>query len=90
MWFLQTATSNPDSLLFCIPFLIRELAFRDDNGKPWVLPTVLQAEEIILQKTKTGELNHEYLPISGLPEFVSASMKFALGDGHPALAENRV
>ena len=37
-----------------------------------------------------SSLNHEYLPILGLPEFRSASSKVALGDDSPAIKENRV
>ena len=34
--------------------------------------------------------NHEYLPITGLPEFTSAAAKLILGSDSPALAEGRV
>ena len=34
-------------------------AYRDDNGKPWVLPCVRKAKEILAQK----EVDHEYLSI---------------------------
>lgn len=36
------------------------------------------------------KLNHEYLPILGLPEFRSSASKIALGDDSPAIQENRV
>lgn len=36
------------------------------------------------------KLNHEYLPILGLPEFRSSASKIALGDDSPAILENRV
>jgi aspartate aminotransferase len=36
------------------------------------------------------ELNHEYLPIAGLPDFTSAAAKVMLGANSPALAEQRV
>ncbi|XP_028827499.1 aspartate aminotransferase, cytoplasmic-like isoform X2 [Denticeps clupeoides] len=35
-------------------------------------------------------LNHEYLPILGLPEFRSSASKIALGDDSPAIKEQRV
>lgn len=44
-------------------------------------------EKIIVQDDK---LNHEYLPILGLPEFRSSASKIALGDDSPAIQENRV
>lgn len=37
-----------------------------------------------------GSLNHEYLPILGLPEFRSAASKVALGDDSTAIKESRV
>lgn len=51
-------------------------AYRDDDGKPYVLHTVMQAEEIMRKK----DFNKEYSPISGTAEFCSSSIKLALGD----------
>lgn len=48
---------------------------------------VKKVEKIIVQDEK---LNHEYLPILGLPEFRSAASKIALGDDSPAIQQNRV
>ena len=62
-------------------------AYRTDEGKPWVLPVVKKVEKIIVHDDR---LNHEYLPILGLPEFRSAASKIALGDDSPAIQENRV
>ena len=36
-------------------------AYRDDNGKPFVLPSVREAEKQILE----GQMDHEYLGITG-------------------------
>ncbi|TKS85604.1 Aspartate aminotransferase, cytoplasmic [Collichthys lucidus] len=52
-------------------------AYRTDEGQPWVLPVVKKVEKIIVQD---DGLNHEYLPILGLPEFRSSASKIALGD----------
>ena len=46
-----------------------------------------QASHILLSDTA---LNHEYLPITGLPEFVSGAARLILGNDSPALAEDRV
>lgn len=62
-------------------------AYRTDECQPWVLPVVKKVERLIVED---GSLNHEYLPILGLPEFRSASSKVALGDDSPAIKENRV
>ncbi|KAG7007873.1 aspartate aminotransferase, cytoplasmic [Physcia stellaris] len=62
-------------------------AYRDDNAKPWVLPVVKQADEIL---RKDPNLNHEYLPIAGLAEFTTAAQKLTLGADSPAIKEKRV
>uniref|UniRef100_A0AAQ4PD93 Aspartate aminotransferase n=1 Tax=Gasterosteus aculeatus aculeatus TaxID=481459 RepID=A0AAQ4PD93_GASAC len=62
-------------------------AYRTDEGQPWVLPVVKKVEKIIVQD---GSLNHEYLPILGLPDFRSSASKIALGEDSPAIQENRV
>ncbi|KAF5100283.1 hypothetical protein DV451_002634 [Geotrichum candidum] len=62
-------------------------AYRDNSGHPWVLPVVKKVDEII---SSDPSLNHEYLPIAGLPAFTSASAKVILGNNSPALVEDRV
>nr|XP_020457455.1 aspartate aminotransferase, cytoplasmic [Monopterus albus] len=62
-------------------------AYRTDEGQTWVLPVVKRAEKIIVSDDR---LNHEYLPILGLPEFRSSVSRIALGDDSPAIQENRV
>ncbi|EMC93332.1 hypothetical protein BAUCODRAFT_26640 [Baudoinia panamericana UAMH 10762] len=62
-------------------------AYRDNNAKPWVLPVVKQADELL---RKDPDLNHEYLPIAGLADFTSASQKLILGKSSPAIADKRV
>lgn len=62
-------------------------AYRDDDNKPWVLPVVRKATEILLNDPT---LDHEYLPITGLPDFTSAAAKLILGADSPAIKEGRV
>mmetsp|Transcript_7972 Transcript_7972/g.13371 ORF Transcript_7972/g.13371 Transcript_7972/m.13371 type:complete len:316 (-) Transcript_7972:96-1043(-) len=50
-------------------------AYRDDAGKPFVLPSIRKAEEMLL----AASLNHEYAGIDGVPEFLQHSLKFAYG-----------
>ncbi|KAG8034420.1 hypothetical protein G9C98_007496 [Cotesia typhae] len=57
-------------------------AYRDDNGKPFLLPSVLKAEERIRAK----KLDKEYLPISGEANFCTNSITLALGDGNDVVA----
>ncbi|KAF8844584.1 aspartate aminotransferase [Paxillus ammoniavirescens] len=62
-------------------------AYRDDDGKPWVLPVIKKASQMLLNDPN---LNHEYLPITGLPEFTAAAAKLVLGPNSSALTEGRV
>ncbi|PBC27684.1 aspartate aminotransferase, mitochondrial [Apis cerana] len=58
-------------------------AYRDDNGKPFVLPSVRKAEE----KIKTKNMDKEYAPIAGSSDFCKESIKLALGD-HSDIIKN--
>jgi len=51
-------------------------AYRDDNGQPFVLPSVHQAESNIFN----ASLNKEYAPIGGESDFCKESAKLAFGD----------
>ncbi|GFZ51304.1 Transaminase A [Saitozyma sp. JCM 24511] len=59
---------------------------RDEQGKPYVLESVLQAEDILHKK----KLDKEYLPITGETEFVRLSAELAYGKDSKPLTENRV
>jgi aspartate aminotransferase len=56
-------------------------AYRDDEGKPYVLPSVRKAED----KLRAKNLDHEYAPIGGTAEFCQKSIELALGDGSEVL-----
>ncbi|KAM9326111.1 aspartate aminotransferase, cytoplasmic [Gastrophryne carolinensis] len=62
-------------------------AYRTDDSQPWVLPVVKKVEQKI---ANDHSLNHEYLPILGLPEFRCSASRIALGEDSPAFKENRV
>ena len=47
-------------------------AYRDDDGKPWVLPVVSKVEK---QIASDSSLNHEYLPIKVPLTFICLSIK---------------
>ncbi|KAI1370859.1 aspartate aminotransferase [Hypoxylon crocopeplum] len=58
--------------------------YRDENGQPWVLPSVRMAKE------KLGnDGNHEYLPIAGLKAFREEAVKLVFC-GTKALREERI
>jgi len=61
-------------------------AYRDDDSKPWVLPVIRKATEALLNDPS---VDHEYLPITGLPEFTSAAARLILGNDSISLRENR-
>ncbi|ESK87894.1 aspartate aminotransferase [Moniliophthora roreri MCA 2997] len=50
-------------------------AYRDDNGKPYVLPSVKKAEDLVA----SSKPDKEYLPITGLAEFTKNAAKLAYG-----------
>ncbi|KAK7417857.1 hypothetical protein QQX98_004332 [Neonectria punicea] len=56
--------------------------YRDENGNPWVLPSVRMAKE------KVVDAGHEYLPIAGLNTFRDAAVRLVF-HGTKALEENR-
>lgn len=62
-------------------------AYRDENGKPWILPSVKLAENLI---QNSASYNHEYLPISGLSEFTTAAAKVILGADSKAIKNNKL
>ncbi|CAL6088197.1 Aspartate_aminotransferase [Hexamita inflata] len=63
-------------------------AYKDENGKPWILPSVRKAEEII--SSDLAKYSKEYPPQAGYPLFLKTCQELMLGDDHIALKENRV
>ncbi|KAF2069328.1 hypothetical protein CYY_009356 [Polysphondylium violaceum] len=59
-------------------------AYRDENGKPYVLKCVFEAEKRLLGAPK------EYLPIDGIPEFNKVSAKLLYGDAMNGKEKNMV
>lgn len=57
--------------------------YRDENGKPWILPSVRMAKEQI------AGADHEYPPIAGLKSFRDNASKLVFHDT-AALREGRV
>ncbi|KAK9348350.1 pyridoxal phosphate-dependent transferase [Lipomyces starkeyi] len=62
-------------------------AYRDNSGKPWVLPVVKKVDSILKDDPT---LDHEYLPITGLPEFTTQSARLVLGATADAIKNNLV
>lgn len=57
--------------------------YRDENGKPWLLPSVRMAKETIVGA------DHEYLPLAGLKTFRDGAVDLVFHDTK-MLAEDRV
>ncbi|KAK5647019.1 hypothetical protein RI129_005483 [Pyrocoelia pectoralis] len=85
-WWSHVAMGPPDAILGVTEAFKKDTnpkkinlgagAYRDDNGKPYVLPSILKAEE----KLRAKNLDKEYLPISGQADFCKLSIQLALGD----------
>lgn len=61
-------------------------AYRDENGKPYVLNAVKKAEE----KMATAKLDKEYLGITGLASFTQNAAKLAYGVDSEPLKQNAI
>jgi len=61
-------------------------AYRDDNGKPFILPCVREAENRI----RAQNMDHEYLPIVGLPALNKASQELIFGADSPEVKEKKI
>ncbi|KAK2797167.1 aspartate transaminase aat1 [Onygenales sp. PD_10] len=61
-------------------------AYRDDQGKPYVLPSVRAAED----KVVSSRLDKEYAGITGVPAFTKAAAELAFGPSSAAVKEDRI
>lgn len=62
-------------------------AYRDNAGKPWILPAVKAAEKKLVA---SEGYNHEYLLITGYEPFLKEAAKVILGEDSVAIKEDRV
>jgi len=92
-WFKNVEMGPPDAILGVTEAYKRDQnpkkinlgvgAYRDDNGKPFVLPSVRLAEERILTK----KMDKEYAPIVGLAEFTKYAIELAIGENSTNLSQ---
>lgn len=92
-WWTHVELGPPDAILGVTEAYKRDTnpkkinlgvgAYRDDAGKPYVLPSVKKAEEMMESKN----LDHEYAPIGGSAEFGKAAITLALGDNSQCLKD---
>jgi aspartate aminotransferase len=62
--------TSPSKVNICVG------AYRDENGKPWILPSVREAEKKMIDSPTE---NKEYANIAGDAKFVSLAVQFAYG-----------
>lgn len=84
-WFQKTRLIAPDAIFALTAQYLADSdprkvnlgqgTYRDGQGQPWVLPSVIKAREALLAQG----LHHEYLPILGLASFRDATAKLVLG-----------
>ena len=55
-------------------------AYRDDQGKPWILPVVKKAETELATEINEEKINHEYLPVLGHGAYSEAAKQLILGN----------
>jgi aspartate aminotransferase len=94
-WFNNVTMGPPDAILGVTEAFKRDTnpkkinlgvgAYRDDQGKPFVLPSVRSAEEQII----SSKMDHEYAGIIGLPEFTANAAKLAFGEDSPIIKAKR-
>ncbi|BCR88128.1 aspartate aminotransferase [Aspergillus chevalieri] len=61
-------------------------AYRDDDAKPWVLPSVQKVRNDIHENPTLNE----YLPIKGLASLTTAAASLLMGPSSPAITQSRV
>lgn len=87
---ILTAETRPAALvgwLLTIGTIHDFAVYRTDESKSLVPPVVRAVEaRIVADRT----LNHDYLPIAGLPEFRNICARLLLGENSRAITENRV
>jgi aspartate aminotransferase len=64
------ACTDPNKVNVCVG------AYRDENGKPWILPSVREAEKLMIDDAAETK---EYASIAGDAAYVAEAVKFAYG-----------
>lgn len=95
-WWDKVAMGPPDAILGITEAFKKDAnpkkinlgvgAYRDDNNKPFVLSAVKAAEAKIFG----ANMDKEYSPIGGAPQFAKVTAELALGPKSAAIHEKRV
>lgn len=62
-------------------------AYRDQEGKPWILPVVRKVDALV---SSDPTLNHEYLPMAGMPDFNTSAARVVFGHDSPVIERGLV
>ena len=60
--------------------------FKTNEGKPYILPCITKAEQILIEQ----QSDHEYAPIDGLANFRRLASNVAFGENHEVIQSGRV
>lgn len=95
-WWANVKQAPPDPILGVTDAFKRDTnpnkinlgvgAYRDDNGKPYVLECVKRAEQFVFEQ----KLDKEYTQITGVPEFCEASVRLLLGEDNEIIKNKQV
>ena len=61
-------------------------AYRCNEGKPWILPSVKMA----IDQFNASDYNLEYIPINGHRPFINLALDLAYGEGHSLIKDGRL
>ena len=81
------STPPPSPPVVLCDRLFTIIAYRNEEGKPWVLPVVHRVE---MSMANDESLNKEYLPVAGLADFTVSSTRLLLSGDCVAMQEQRV
>jgi len=65
-------------------------AYRTEEGKPYILPVVLQAESELFSEATDGEVDKEYTTIDGPAALKTMTQKLILGEDAESVEDGRV
>lgn len=65
-------------------------AYRTSEGKPYVLPVILKAEQLLLEDRRTGIIDKESSPIDGPPRLKDLTQTLILGQDCGAVKDGRI
>ena len=72
-------TANYQSNTFPTKVNLAEGVYRDDAGKPWILPVVIKVEMQLAKDVEEKKINLEYLPVLGHEGYAEAATTLIVG-----------